>query len=76
MKRVLLVAALLTAGVAGVQGVSAQEKVNLDMTGRIRAEAFNRSQVFLQSERDGDSLFDVHCRCAHADFSMLDSWLV
>ena len=45
MKRVLLVAALLTAGIAGTHGASAQEKVNLDMTGRIRAEAFNRSQV-------------------------------
>ena len=45
MKRVLLVAALLTAAVSGTQGVSAQERVNLDMTGRIRAEAFNRSQV-------------------------------
>ena len=30
---------------AGAQGVFAQEKVDLDMTGRIRAEAFNRSQV-------------------------------
>ncbi|MEO5628608.1 MAG: M20/M25/M40 family metallo-hydrolase [Thermomonas sp.] len=37
--------ALLAAGVAATQGVSAQEKVDLDMTGRIRAEAFNRSQV-------------------------------
>ena len=45
MKRVLLVVALLTAGVAGAQGVFAQERVDLDMTGRIRAEAFNRSQV-------------------------------
>ena len=45
MKRVLLVAALLTAGVAGTQSIAAQERVNLDMTGRIRAEAFNRSQV-------------------------------
>ena len=45
MKHVLLVAALLTAGLAGTQGISAQERVNLDMTGRIRAEAFNRSQV-------------------------------
>ena len=45
MKRVLLVAALLTAAVSGAQSVSAQERVNLDMTGRIRAEAFNRSQV-------------------------------
>ncbi|MEO5963262.1 MAG: peptidase, partial [Thermomonas sp.] len=45
MKRVLLVAALLAAGVAGVQGAFAQERVDLDMTGKIRAEAFNRSQV-------------------------------
>ena len=40
MKRMMLTAALLLAGAAG-----AQEKVDLDMTGRIRAEAFNRSQV-------------------------------
>ena len=40
MKRVLLAAALMAACVA-----NAQEKVDLDMTGRIRAEAFNRSQV-------------------------------
>ena len=39
-------------------------------------EAFDRSQVSLQSERDGDSLFDIHGGCAHADFSMLDSWVV
>ncbi len=45
MKGVLLVAALLTAGVAGAQGMPAQERVDLDMTGRIRSEAFNRSQV-------------------------------
>lgn len=40
MKRVLLAAALLAACAA-----NAQEKVDLDMTGRIRAEAFNKSQV-------------------------------
>ncbi|HTL15318.1 MAG TPA: M20/M25/M40 family metallo-hydrolase [Thermomonas sp.] len=40
MKHVLLAAALLAAGAA-----SAQEKVDLAMTGKIRAEAFNRSQV-------------------------------
>ena len=40
MKRLMLATALLVAGVA-----AAQEKVDLDMTGRIRAEAFNRSQV-------------------------------
>ena len=40
MKRWMLATALLVAGVAG-----AQEKIDLDMTGRIRAEAFNRSQV-------------------------------
>ena len=45
MKRLMLATALLVAGVAGAQGVFAQEKVDLDMTGRIRAEAFNRSQV-------------------------------
>ena len=40
MKRVLLAAALVAACAA-----NAQEKIDLDMTGRIRAEAFNRSQV-------------------------------
>ena len=40
MKRVLLAAALLAACAA-----NAQEKIDLEMTGRIRAEAFNRSQV-------------------------------
>ncbi|MDQ3160458.1 MAG: M20/M25/M40 family metallo-hydrolase, partial [Pseudomonadota bacterium] len=40
-----MIAALLTAGVGSVQGVFAQERVDLDMTGKIRAEAFNRSQV-------------------------------
>ena len=45
MKRLMLATALLVAGVAGAQGAFAQDKVDLDMTGRIRAEAFNRSQV-------------------------------
>ena len=40
MKRLMLATALLVACAA-----NAQEKVDLDMTGRIRAEAFNRSQV-------------------------------
>ena len=41
MKRLMLATALLVAGVAAAQGAFAQEKVDLDMTGRIRAEAFN-----------------------------------
>ena len=45
MKRVLLVTALLAAGIVAAQAVSAQERMDLDMTGRIRSEAFNRSQV-------------------------------
>src|SRR5690606_5882526 len=50
MKRVLLAAALAMACVAGTQGAFAQsapavERVDLDMTGRIRQEAFQRSQV-------------------------------
>ena len=50
MKRVLLAAALVAASVGGVQGAFAQnmpvqERVDLDMTGRIRQEAFQRSQV-------------------------------
>ena len=40
MKRLMLATALLVACAA-----NAQEKVDLDVTGRIRAEAFNRSQV-------------------------------
>ena len=40
MKRVLLATTLLVACAA-----SAQEKIDLDMTGRIRQEAFQRSQV-------------------------------
>ena len=42
MKRLMLTAALLVAGLAGAQ---AQEKVDLDMTAKIRQEAFQRSQV-------------------------------
>ncbi|HQW58988.1 MAG TPA: peptidase, partial [Thermomonas sp.] len=45
MKRLLLTAALLAAGVAGLPGAFAQEKVDLDMTSRIRQEAFQRSQA-------------------------------
>ena len=50
MKRVLLSAALVAAGMAGTQGASArnmpdQERIDLDMTSRIRQEAFQRSQV-------------------------------
>jgi hypothetical protein len=49
MKRVLLTAALLAAGIAGTQGAFAQnagvERIDLDMTSRIRQEAFQRSQV-------------------------------
>ena len=41
----MLATALLVAAAAGAQGAFAQEKVDLDMTGRIRAEAFQRSQV-------------------------------
>jgi carboxypeptidase Q len=40
MKQVLVMTALLAAGVVG-----AQQRVDLDMTGRIRSEAFSRSQV-------------------------------
>ncbi len=39
-------------------------------------EAFDGSQVSLQGERDSDALFDIHGGCAHADFSMSDSWVV
>jgi len=39
-------------------------------------EAFDGSQVSLQGERDSDSLFDIHGGCAHADFSISDSWVV
>ena len=45
MKHLLWTAALLAGGVAGLSGASAQERVDLDMTARIRAEAFHRSQV-------------------------------
>lgn len=45
MKRLLWTAALLTAGVVGLQPAPAQERVDLDMTARIRAEALHRSQV-------------------------------
>lgn len=50
MKRWILASALLAAGLAGAQGASAQrayaqEQVDLDMTARIRQEAFQRSQV-------------------------------
>ena len=50
MKRVLLSAALVVAGIAGTQGafaqnMPAQERIDLDMTSRIRQEAFQRSQV-------------------------------
>ncbi len=42
MKRLMLTAALLVAALGTAQG---QEKVDLDMTAKIRAEAFHRSQV-------------------------------
>jgi len=45
MKHLLWTAALLTAGVAGLHNASAQERVDLDMTARIRAEALHHSQV-------------------------------
>ncbi|WP_240126403.1 M20/M25/M40 family metallo-hydrolase [Thermomonas alba] len=45
MKRWILACALLAAGWASAQGVSAPERVDLDMTARIRQEAFQRSQV-------------------------------
>ena len=45
MKRVLLAAALFAAGIGYVQELPAQEKVDLEMTARIRQEAFQRSQV-------------------------------
>lgn len=45
MKRMMWAVALLAAGVAGAHGASAQEAVDLDMTARIRQEAFQRSQV-------------------------------
>src|SRR5690606_33720880 len=45
MKRLMLTTALLAAGLVGAQGVAAQEKIDLDMTARIRQEAFQRSQV-------------------------------
>lgn len=45
MKHLLWTAALLAGGVAGLSGASAQERVDLDMTARIRAEAFHHSQV-------------------------------
>lgn len=45
MKHLLWTTALLVGGVAGLSGASAQERVDLDMTARIRAEAFHRSQV-------------------------------
>lgn len=45
MKHFLWTAALLAGGVASLTGASAQERVDLDMTARIRTEAFHRSQV-------------------------------
>lgn len=45
MKHLLWAAALLTAGVGGLHTASAQERVDLDMTARIRAEALHHSQV-------------------------------
>ena len=45
MRHWLLAAALLTAGVTGLHAASAQERVDLDMTARIRAEALHHSQV-------------------------------
>jgi len=45
MKHLLWTAALLAGGLAGLSGASAQERVDLDVTARIRAEAFHRSQV-------------------------------
>ena len=45
MKRLMLATALLVVGLSGAQGAFAQEKVDLDMTARIRQEAFQRSQV-------------------------------
>ena len=42
MKRLMLTAALLVAGLGCAQ---AQEKVDLDVTSQIRQEAFQRSQV-------------------------------
>ena len=45
MKHLLWTAALLTAGVASLHNASAQERVDLDMTARIRAEALHHSQV-------------------------------
>lgn len=45
MKRMLCTAALLVAGIGSVPPGFAQERVDLDMTARIRQEAFYRSQV-------------------------------
>lgn len=48
MKQLLWATALVAAGVTGlfgVQAAAAQERVDLDMTARIRAEAFHHSQV-------------------------------